>query len=335
MKQTVDAVPVNISDPPLATAPRRPWWPWLKRGAGVVFMLLVIALLASQARSIEWQEVLTALENYPLSAAWGAVLLAIASFTLYSSFDLLGRHYTGHHLGTRAVMATTFVSYVFNLNLGSLVGGVAMRYRLYSRLGLKPGVITRIMSISMLANWMGYVFLAGLVFSTFPPTLPASWEIPPAVLRLCGAALLCIAAAYVSACAFLGQRQFTLRGHVVELPSARLAGLQLLMGAANWLIMSGIIFILLQHRIEFSMVISVLLLAAVAGVITHIPAGLGVLEAVFVAMLSYRIPQAELLAALVAYRVIYYIVPLALAAMAYVVIEIKGRTALRATKSPR
>lgn len=294
-------------------------------------MLLVIGLLTTQARSIQWSEVLTALENYPVSAAWGAVLLAIASFTLYSSFDLLGRHYTGHQLGTRTVMLTTFVSYVFNLNLGSLVGGVAMRYRLYSRRGLKPGIITRVMSISMLANWMGYVFLAGLVFSMFAPTLPASWEIGPAALRLGGVALLCIAVAYVCACAVLSHRQFSVRGHVIELPTARLAGLQLLMGAANWLIMSGIIFILLQHRIEFSMVISVLLLAAVAGVITHIPAGLGVLEAVFVAMLSYQVPQPELLAALVAYRVIYYIVPLGLAAMAYLVIEIRGRTGVRAT----
>ncbi len=106
------------------------------------------------------------------------------------------------------------------------------------------------------------------------------------------------------------------------------------MGATNWLIMSGIVFILLQHRIEFSMVVGVLLLAAVAGVITHIPAGLGVLEAVFVALLSYQMPQAELLAALVAYRVIYYIVPLAVAALAYLVIEVRGRTRLGATKNP-
>ncbi len=288
-------------------------------------MVLVMALLVSQARSIQWQDVLTALEDYPLTAAWGAVLLAATSFILYSSFDLLGRHYTGHGLGTRTVMATTFVSYVFNLNLGSLVGGVAMRYRLYSRLGLKPGVITRVMSISMLANWMGYVFLAGLVFSLFPPTLPASWNIHTALLRSGGVALLCVALAYLGACAFLGKRQFVMRGHVVELPSARLAGLQLAMGAANWLVMSGIIFILLQHRVEFSMVVGVLLLAAVAGVITHIPAGLGVLEAVFVAFLSDQIPQAELLAALVAYRVIYYIAPLAVAALAYIFMEIRAR----------
>lgn len=332
---TVEAVPTNPPDLTSRDAPRFSWWSWIKRAVGLAFMLLVIALLVSQARSIEWAEVLTALENYPLSAAWGAVLLAITSFTLYSSFDLLGRHYTRHGLGTRTVMATTFVSYVFNLNLGSLVGGVAMRYRLYSRLGLKPGVITRIMSISMLTNWMGYVFLAGLVFSLVTPTLPASWGIQPALLRLGGAVLVCVAAAYVGACVLLGHRQFNVRGHVIELPSARLAGLQLVMGAANWLTMSGIVFILLQHRIEFSMVVGVLLLAAIAGVITHIPAGLGVLEAVFVALLSHQMPQAELLAALVAYRVIYYIAPLAVATVAYVVIEIKGRTSMRTTRNPK
>jgi uncharacterized membrane protein YbhN (UPF0104 family) len=52
-----------------------------------------------------------------------------------------------------------------------------------------------------------------------------------------------------------------------------------------------------------------------------VPAGLGVLEAVFVALLSHEMPQYELLAALVAYRVIYYLVPLAVAVVAYLVME--------------
>ena len=315
-----------------ATPAKKAWWPWLRRGATIAFFGLIASLLVSQARNIEWSEVLTALEDYPLTAAWGGVLLAAASFTLYSTFDLLGRHYTRHPLRAPTVMAVTFVSYAFNLNLGSLVGGVAFRYRLYSRLGLGNGAITRIMSLSMLTNWMGYLLLAGAVFALQPPTLPQDWPLTTTSRRLIGAGLRVGVAGYLGSCAFSRRRVLRLRGHEVVLPSVRLAGLQLLMGASNWLIMSGIIFILFQHRIEFSAVVSVLLLAAVAGVITHVPAGLGVLEAVFVALLSHEMPQYELLAALVAYRVIYYLVPLTVAVVAYLVMETHAKKLRRAHK---
>jgi len=323
---------------PAVTAPRRKgrhklagkaWWPWFKRGASVVFFVLVAGLLVSQARHIEWDQVLTSLQRYPLTAAWGAVLLALTSFTLYSTFDLLGRHYTDHTLRAPTVMMVTFISYAFNLNLGSLVGGVAFRYRLYSRLGLPTGVITRIMSLSMLSNWMGYLLLGGLVFSLRPPAVPADWGITTAHLRLIGFGLLAGAAGYLGVCAFSRQRVLWLRGHEIDLPSVRLAALQLLMGATNWLVMSGIIFILLQHRIEFSAVVSVLLLAAIAGVITHIPGNLGVLEAVFVALLSHQMDRHELLAALVAYRVIYYLTPLSIAAVMYLLIEARVKPPAR------
>ena len=307
----------------------RAWWPWLRRAATTVFFGLVAWLLFSQARTIEWGRVLSSLKDYPLSASWGAVALAAASYLLYSCFDLLGRHYTGHRLRAFTVMQLTFVSYAFNLNLGSVVGGIAFRYRLYSRLGLALGTITRVMSISMLANWMGYLLLAGLVFSLQPPALPPGWKIDAFQLRLTGFVLLALALAYLGACAFSSQRSFSLRGHDIELPSFRLAGLQLAMGAGNWLLMSGIVFILLQQRIDFFSVASVLLLAAIAGVITHIPGNLGVLEAVFVALLSHRMAQHELLAGLVAYRVVYFLAPLLVAAVVYLVIETRAKKAIR------
>ncbi|HQS30385.1 MAG: hypothetical protein B7X59_03815 [Polaromonas sp. 39-63-203] len=303
----------------------RPWWPWLKRGATGLFFGLIAWLLISQARTIDRGEVLTSLEAYPLASVGLAALLAAASFLLYSCFDLLGRRYTGHTLGTATVMTVTFVSYVFNLNLGSLVGGVGFRYRLYSRLGLGTGLITRVMTFSMLTNWMGYLLLGGLVFALMPPALPEGWAIGTGHLRLIGIGLVLVALGYVALCAFARQRQWTVRAHEIDLPSARLAALQLTMGASNWLLMSGIVFVLLQQRIEFPLVVSVLLLAAVAGVITHIPAGLGVLEAVFVALLSYKMPQPAILAALVAYRVVYYLAPLCVATVVYVVMEARAR----------
>ncbi|MET0542138.1 MAG: UPF0104 family protein, partial [Variovorax sp.] len=64
-------------------------------------------------------------------------------------------------------------------------------------------------------------------------------------------------------------------------------------------------------------------------VITHVPAGLGVLEAVFVALLSHRLPQGEILAGLIGYRALYYLAPLAIATVAYVVMEVRARRARR------
>jgi hypothetical protein len=222
-------------------------------------------------------------------------------------------------------MTTTFVSYVFNLNLGSLIGAFAMRYRLYSRLGLGLSTIARVVSLSMLTNWMGYLLLAGLVFTVQPPAMPVSWAINSLQLRLVGVLLLLLVLAYLAACGLFRQRSFEIRGHTIELPSARLALLQLLMGATNWLLMAAIIYVLLLQRIDPASVVSALLLAAVAGVITHIPGNLGVLEAVFVALLSDRLPTHELLAGLLAYRLVYFLLPLTFALAVFFVLEVSAR----------
>jgi uncharacterized membrane protein YbhN (UPF0104 family) len=303
----------------------RVWWPWLKRAAIATFFLLVASLLVIQGRAIEWGEVFAALARYPLPALLGAVVPALLSLTLYSTFDLLGRHYTGHTLRATTVMRVTFISYMFTLNLGSLVGGVALRFRLYSRLGLSAGTITRVMSLSMLSNWIGYLLLAGIIFGFYPPMLPPGWKIGRGGLQVVGFVLLAIALSYLLLCAVSRERSFTLRGHELSLPSLPLAALQLSMGAANWLLMSGVVFMLLQQKIGFPTVVGVLLVASVAGVIARVPAGLGVLEAVFVVVLSHQLPKHEVLAALLAYRGIYYLAPLTLAVTLYLVAEIRAK----------
>ena len=157
-------------------ASAHPWWPWIRRALSLLFFAAVAALLVRYARNIDWDDVLDSVRNTPGPALLVAALLAAASHLLYSCFDLIGRRYTGHDLPTGTVMAVTFISYAFNLCIGSLVGGVGFRYRLYSRLGLGKGVITRVVSMSMLTNWLGYMLLAGLVFLVRPLELPPSWK---------------------------------------------------------------------------------------------------------------------------------------------------------------
>jgi len=303
----------------------RPWWQWTKRLLKLCFFALIAYLLFKQARSVEWDKVAAAIYQRSTPALLAAAGLAAASHLLYASFDLLGKHMTGHKLPARRVMGITFVCYAFNLNLGSLIGGVAMRYRLYSRFGLDNTVITRIAATSMLTNWSGYLLLAGLVFWWRPLPLPADWKLDSGGLRLLGMAMVAMALAYVLLCAFAKQRDWSLRGHGITLPSWKLAAVQLLVSCANWLLMSGLVYLLLQQRIDFPTVVAVLLTAAIAGVITHVPAGLGVLEAVFIALLSHQLGRNELLAALILYRFLYYLAPLLLACVLYFVTEAKAK----------
>lgn len=311
----------------------RPGWRWLKRALGVAFLALVAWLLVHQARSIDWAAVWTSIRNQPPRRLLIAGALALSSHLLYSCFDLLGRRHTGHRVPTRMVMLTTFVSYAFNLNLGSLVGGVGFRFRLYSRMGLDAATTSQVLGISMLSNWLGYMMLAGVVFSLHPFALPPDWSIGSAGLRLLGAALLCVALGYVASCAWSPRRDWTLRGHSLRLPSFRFALLQLGMSSLNWSLMGGVVYVLLQQQVGYATVLGVLLVAAFAGIVIRVPAGLGVLEGVFVALLSPVVSKAELLGSLLVYRGMYYIAPLIIATVLYVLLEARTRHA--AVVAPR
>jgi hypothetical protein len=150
---------------------------------------------------------------------------------------------------------------------------------------------------------------------------PEGFAVGPRSARAIGVLLLATAAAYLLACAFAHGRTWTVRRASFQLPTLSLAAWQLALSTANWLVIASLIYLLLEQRIEYPLLLGVVLLGAVTAAMTHIPAGLGALEAVFVLMLGSRLPQSELLAALLAYRAIYYLAPLLLAIIAYLAIE--------------
>lgn len=303
----------------------RRWWPWLRRAIVLAFVAGVAVLMFRYARGIEWDKVWLSLINLPKGALAIAALLAAASHLLYSCFDLIGKRYTGHALPVRQVMQIGLVSYAFNLNMGSTVGGIGFRLRLYSRLGLEAVDIVRILTLSMVSNWLGYMLLAGLVFALSPLDLPQGWKLEGDELSLVGLALVGIVAAYLVVSWKSTRRSWTVRGHELIVPPLRMGFTQVAISAVNWSLIALAIHTLLQGQVPYFTVLSVFLLAAMAGLIVRVPGGLGVLEAVFIALLGHRIPQAELLGALLAYRAIYYFAPLAIASLMYLRMEVAAR----------
>jgi hypothetical protein len=208
---------------------------------------------------------------------------------------------------------------------GAWLGGIGFRYRLYSQLGVSPATTARLYLSTLVTNWTGYVAVAGVAFAFYGLDLPDEWRLSDNGLRWIGVVLAAVVApAFLVACVRARRRSRSVRGHEFEVPDGRLAAGQMAVGALNWLLIGAVIWSLLPHGGQaphYGTVLATYLIAAIAGVVTHIPAGLGVLEAVFLALLGHRVSHAQLLGALLAYRALYYLVPLALAGLAYALLE--------------
>jgi glycosyltransferase 2 family protein len=308
-----------------------PSWPWIKRVGGGLFLLVVVGLLVRYARNVDWLRVKESVLALPHPVLLQALGFAVVSHAVYSLMDVVGWHYTGHHMRRYQVMLVSFISYAFNLNLGSLVGGIGLRYRLYTNHDVRYGNITRIVTLALITNWIGYILLAGLVFTIAPLELPPHFKVDSEELRMIGVALLSVAVLYLVLCGWSKQRSWEIRGHDVDLPTLRMALAQFAISGTHWMTMAAVPWTLLGGAIDYPTVLSVLLIAAMAGVMLHIPAGLGVTEAVFIALLSHRIPEHQLLGALLAYRAIFYLTPLVVGALLYAKVEMHTRKEVTAS----
>lgn len=315
--QTAQPLPGPPPSPHTPPQPgrRRRGWRVAKQALTLLFFVLLAGLLLRQARSIDWAAVSGALGNYSWPTLAGAAGLTVVSHMLVACYELIGRHLTGHRVAPRRVAVIGAVSYAFNLNLGALVGGLALRSRLYVHAGLPLARVGQVIALSIITNWLGYLVLAGSLFVWQPLAIPQGWRIDADALRWLGMAMLAVAALYLCACTLAPRRRWHWHGHSVTTPSARMAWLQLLVSALNWLTIAAVVWMVLERQIDFASVAAVFLIAAVAGVLTHVPGNLGVLEAVFIALLSHRMPAEQLLAGLIVFRALYYLLPLALAAV--------------------
>lgn len=297
-------------------------WRLAKKILTGLFFIAVAVLLVIYAQKVDWEDVGKVIRDYNpwiLASAFG---LVVVSYLIYGCYDLLGRAYCGHKLAKRQVMLVSFICYAFNLTLSTWVGGIGMRYRLYSRLGLPGSTITRIFSLSITTNWLGYILLGGVIFTAGVVQLPDHWYIDQDTLRIIGIVLLAMIAFYLWACAFAKRRHMTIKGQKLVLPSWKFALAQMAISAANWMAMGVIIWMLIGEDVNYFFVLGVLLVSSIAGVIVHIPAGIGVLEAVFIALLAgEHVSHGKIIAALLAYRVLYYFLPLALATVGYLILE--------------
>jgi uncharacterized membrane protein YbhN (UPF0104 family) len=312
---------------------RGQWKRWLSHGLGLALLAAVIWFVADRAQKIDWHEVGQALRGYPVWTLLAGLALATASHAAYAGYDLLARRYLAHKIAPLKVWAVGLVSYAVNLNLGAIVGGVGFRWRLYSRLGLDAAQAARIFAFSLVANWSGYVVLAGLLLASGEYEPPPLLRLDPSIWQGLGVLLLMVAALYIAWCELGRKRKLKLPGRVtLDLPPGRVAVGQVALSMVHWLLIGGVIWMLLPRGLPYPVVLGTLLTAAVAGAVIHVPGGLGVIEAVFVASLGDRVPEGALIAALLAYRACFYLLPLAGAVALHLVLEAHARKLMNQNK---
>lgn len=302
-----------MKGPPAAGQGRARRWHTALRVLAVLWALLVAGLLWYQGRQVDWPAVGAALGALPGGTVGLAAALALAGHAVYGSLDLVGRHTTGHRIPVVAVHGIGMTSYAFTLSLGSLVGGVGIRYRMYAQQGLAPGTIAQVVALSVLSNWLGYLLLAGAVLWLWPLPPVAGWALPDGAAPVLGTALLLAVLPYLGLCLRHGGHTRHWRGQRWTLPRPAWAVAQCLAAATHWALMGATLAVLLQGRAPPGAALATVLVAAVAGLVVRIPAGLGVLEAVGLGLLASAGPQAAVLGVLLAFRGVYYLAPLGLA----------------------
>lgn len=295
------------------------------------FALVVIFNLA---RNVDWRAVLKGIHSIPSTTLLMAAGLVVVGYVAYGSFDLLARRYVDKKLPAGRVLGIAAISYALNLNVGVLIGGVAVRLRLYaSLLGLRRSTILRIAGFSVTTNWIGYGLIAGAVFASGVTPIPSSWNVGGTALRVAGVVLMLGGLAYIVACWRMQRRHWTVRGHRIVIPSGHTALIQCGLAILSWATMGAIMYTLLQAKVPYPTVLGVLLCTSMAAVIVRIPGGLGTTEAIFVGALAGQLPASQVLGAALVYRALYALLPLCIAGASYLMLE--ARQGVRAVQRNR
>lgn len=284
--------------------------------------LLSIGLLAATAwvlhhelKAYHYSDVINHLKSLPgRQVAW-AVFFTVASYLLLTGYDVLGLRYIRRKLDYGRTAITSFVGYVFSHNL-TLLGGSAARYRIYSAWGISAWETAVIVLFCGVSFWLGFFGLGAILFLLDPIPVPPRLHLPFATTQPPGWLFMALVAGYLLLCG-IRKRPLRFREWVLEIPSFGIASIQSAVAVVDWVLGGAVLFALLPASpdVDLSHVLQVFLLAQCAGMVSHVPGGLGVLETVVMLSLGAFYPAPVLLGTLVAYRGIYYLMPLALAAL--------------------
>jgi len=280
--------------------------------------LFVIALwmLHRELAHIHLSDIRRAFDRVPASGLLLAALSTLGSYWVLTGYDVLALRHLGKSLPYPRVALTSFIATAVGHNLGmAMLSAGMIRLRAYTAAGLSATEVTGVAALIGLTFGVGVTFACALAMFLDPVEAGLLLHLGEAGTRIFSILLLMLVALYVGF-GLLRRSPIQLRNWQISLPGPGIALAQLLLSGADLACSAAALYWLLPATaaVSFPMFLGVYVLAVVAGIISHVPAGLGVFETVLLLALP-DVPRDGLLAAILAYRALYYLVPLALAAL--------------------
>lgn len=292
---------------------------------GLVLFLAALEVLRVELKAVTWHGLVSDVFATPPWRLVTAVLLTVANYTVLMGYDLLAFAYVGKRLPARRIMTASFIAYAISNNVGfAMLSGASVRYRFYTRWGITPQELSRIVFSYVVTFWLGLLLVGGLSLAVSP--LPRELGVTvPALVTPVGWVLMLASIAYVAAAAArLGPLRF--RGAELPLPSSPIALAQLGISILDWTLAGAVLHALLpQGSVPFLALLGAFLASQLLGLASHVPGGIGVFEGLMVLLLKPFVPSTTVLPALIAYRAIYYLLPLSIALLVLVADELRLR----------
>lgn len=302
------------------------FWPVV----GLAAVGFSIWLLYHELRGISIDDVTTALVNIaPLDwvfAAGGAVL----AYAALAGYDRIALLHLGRKVDWLFITVTSFTTYALSHNIGaSVLSGAVIRYRAYATKGLSASEVGVLVALCSFTFALGTILLGGIVL-LIEPDLPARFVdmMPVEASATTGALLLALVALYVFG-SWLQLRPLKLGLLELHYPRLGVVARQLMIGPVELIGAAAIIYFALPDAGNpgFAVVLGIFLASFSLALLSHAPGGIGVLELVFVAGLS-EMDAADVLAALLVFRLLYLVIPFVAAIGVVVVFERRQLAAL-------
>jgi uncharacterized membrane protein YbhN (UPF0104 family) len=302
----------------------------LRAGARVLYeavgwnrigLLLSVTILAVAAvvlydilREIDVNEVIRALRATDIHYVFLAALCVAAAYFTLTFYDLFALRTIGRHdVPYRVAALAGFTSYSVGHNVGaSVFTGGAVRYRIYSAWGLTAVDVAKVCFIAGLTFWLGNAAVLGLGIAIAPQAASAIDQLPASINRAMAIVILVVLVAYV-AWVWRRPRRIGRSTWEVTLPGGPLTLLQIGIGIVDLGFCALAMFLLLpsEPHIGFITLAVIFVSATLLGFASHAPGGIGVFDAAMLIGL-WQFNREELLAGLLLFRLIYYVIPFAL-----------------------